>query len=224
MTLLNRPRMLAIAFVLLSIGTLIAAPVNQFGGNIITNRTEAADTAIVQAVGANAAGRTRITKISYTCAGTAHTLTVMRPLAKTTTSATASSGQAVIKLTDDPGAAISNSIAANDFLVLGLDSGVYKEVKVSSVSGLDITLTANLGAALTKGATVWFYGVVGDTDTKTGLPHPKWTTPTSATTNYTGDGELLVNSHDINQPLVVHSSNVTAAGTIVEIIWKFTDK
>ncbi|MGH7291302.1 MAG: hypothetical protein ACREJT_08835, partial [Myxococcota bacterium] len=63
------------------------------------------------------------TALGYTCAGTAHTVTCLRPLGRTTIASAGATGQAVANFTADPGVAaayggISNAIAANDFVAI----------------------------------------------------------------------------------------------------------
>jgi hypothetical protein len=196
---------------------------NTFGGNVAAGITATAGTVITVVAPAHRQGRTRVTKVSYTGTGTAHTLTAMRPLSRTTLSANAAASQAVINLTGDPGTLFSpaNVIAANDYLVIRHDDGTFGVYKVSSVSTLQITLTGNLSVACSAGATVWFLGITTDTDPATGLAHPAWTLGTT-TNSLTGDGDVLVNSHQEDSPILLYSNNATNAGTFIEVIFRHT--
>lgn len=130
--------------------------------------TETAGTVINRVIPPLANRRTRITTIDVVCGSTAHTLSIMRALGRTTLSAAALASQAVINLTADPGAVVSpytgvNAIAANDYLVIEKPDGSMHLGIVSSVATLAITLTANVPTGgFNNGADVWFFGIPSD--------------------------------------------------------------
>ena len=157
---------------------------------------------------------TRITSLRYTAAGTAHTLTVMRPFGRTTLTAAANSGQAVVNIAADPTVnAAPGALAANDYVCLQQSDGTYLFTTVSSVAVLAITLNTNLTAAAASGAYFWSFGVVGD-------GHPQFPLTASTTLDFDDttipglDGYGFIGSDQAFQPLIVHSNNATAQGTI----------
>lgn len=193
---------------------------------LATNRTEAAGTVINVVAPARVGFYTRVSLVKYTAGGTAHSLYVMRPLGRTSCSADAAASQAVINLAADPGPT-GNLLAANDFLVILGDDAVPIVRKVSSITGLAVTVDSNFAAKVSKGAAIWNYGVVGDTDPVTGAPHLIWSSllAASATTTFTGttsnNGATCVASTlSVDQPLLLQSNNATAAGTFVEVHWQ----
>jgi hypothetical protein len=192
-----------------------------FGGNGDGGKTAAANTEITYLVPPHASGYARVSKLAYTSAGTAHTLTCMRPLGRTTAAAVAASGQAVVSLAAQPQS--GNNVAANDYIAIRHSAdGVTRLYKVQSVSSLDITMTANMGAAVAVGDKVWFFGAIGDTDPQTGRAHPALLPPVSTTTTYEDREGGVVATHAKDDPIAVHSGNATAAGTIAQISWSYT--
>ncbi len=195
-----------------------------FGGNGIGNKSVAFGTTITFLVppsGTTKPGRTRISKCVYTAAGTAHTLTFLRPINKTTASSAAASGQAVINLTADPGVT-GNLIAANDLLAVRETDGVTRLYVVSSVSSLAITLTGNLTAGAAAGAKVWNFGIVSDTDPAIGMAHPSLRGIASATTTYSDTDAGLFAGHENDSPILFSSNNATATGTLEQLNWAYT--
>lgn len=192
--------------------------------------TAAAGTVIVVFAKPNRSKKTKLLGISYTSAGTAHTLTALMPLAFCTLTADAAAAQAVVNINRNPGAFAANAVldkqpvpsvadnlmAASDYVALQLPDGNIFVTTVSSIATLAVTLAANVptGGAL-KGAKLWFYGITTDTNPSTRLAHPAWLPAVSATTAITppGDG-LLCQTPDVDSPMIIVSSNATAAGTI----------
>jgi hypothetical protein len=162
--------------------------------------------------------KTRINHLSYNCGGTAHTLTVMRELARTTVNAVAAAGQAVVQLVVDPGTLITPArvLAAGDYLVFELPNqqgaaaflvGVVSSVAASG-SNLNVTLTANLPTGgLTKGAVCWMMGVAADL-------HPQYLLAASAVTTLSEALAGFVGARLSYSPLLLYSNNITAAGTL----------
>ncbi len=132
-----------------------------------------------------------------------------------------------------------NAIAANDFVCYQTADGTYTFDKVASVSGLAITMTNNVPTStVLKGAPFWFFGIITDLNPADGLAHPKFTLAASGTTKLgTDPGDTLggivssiappaamraMTSSTYGQwplngqwePLVLHSGNATAAGTL----------
>ncbi len=192
-----------------------------FSGNGYGGLTQAFGTRIRFVVPPKARGFTRVTKLVYTAGGTAHTLTVARPIGATTANGSAASGQPVINLTADPGPA-GNLIATNDLLAIRETDGVTRLYTVSSVATLAVTLTTNLVAGVANLASVWDFGVLADTDPATGLAHPTWRLPASVATTYEDREAGVVASHVAESPLLVDSNNITAQGYLDQISWAYT--
>lgn len=202
---------------------------NSFSGNGTGGLTQTAATLIQYLIPPDRRGKTRISKVTYTDGGTAHTLTFLRPLGRTTVSAIAAAGQAVFSLTADPGVAaayggISNTIAANDFVAIRTASdGITRLYKVSSVATLAITLTGNLTVALAVGDDVWFFGITTDTDGATGAAHPKLLSGagTAAVTFEDREGGVVASLRQ-DEPILFNSNNATAAGTLSQLSYAYT--
>jgi hypothetical protein len=200
--------------------------------------TQNAGTVIVRLVPPREKSYTRLTSVWYTAGTTAHTLTVMRPLGKTYASSAAAAAQAVINIEANPGTysaygtinTANNGIAANDYCVYQTADGNYVVDTVSSVSTLAITMATNVPTAtVLKGAPFWFFGVIGDTNPNNNTVHPQYTLPASTTTYLGSDpGEAIFGFvgtipglevaswplDGMNEPMIIHSGNATAAGTI----------
>jgi hypothetical protein len=162
--------------------------------------------------------KTRLNHLSYNCGTTAHTLTIMRELARTTVNAVAAAGQAVVQLTVDPGTLITPAriLAAGDYLVFELPNqqgapaflvGVVSSVAASG-SNLNVTLTANLPTGgIAKGAVCWMMGVAADL-------HPQYLMTVSVVNTISEALAGFVGAKLSYSPLLVYSNNATAAGTL----------
>lgn len=199
---------------------------NAYGGNGLGQRTVAFGTTIDALVPPSPTGRqgyTRITKIVYTAAGTAHTITLLRSLGTTTVASTAAAGQAVVNLTAQPTS--GNDVAANDYLAIRRAAdGITRLYKVSSVSTLAITMTANLGtgAGLAAGDKVWHFGISSDTDPRTGAAHETLRGVVSATSTYSEDSSGVIASIGTDEPIMVQSNNATATGFLEQVSYSYT--
>lgn len=184
----------------------------------IGSATITADTLIEVLIPPREDARTRLTKLEYTSAGTAHTVTCMKPLGRTTVASAAAGGQAVVNITADPGVGtVAGVIAAGDYLVIQRDTTeINYLVKVSSVATLAITLTANVPVAFAAADKVWFYGIPGNVRTNIIEGHMALLPPVSATTTFssTDAGEGIFTTDERDDPVIVSSTNATAAGTI----------
>ena len=185
------------------------------------SKTAAAGTAIVRTIDPYKTAMpparyfTRLSSFSYRAGATAHTLTVMKPIAATTLASAAAAAQPVIALTADPG-----SIAANDYLVIEKPDGTFHTAVVLSVAGLDITLTANVPAGgFATGAKVWFLGVPGDQSAD-----DKYELPASATTRLADYVAGWNASVDRYEPIVLHVDNATNAGVMQQTCAAYCDR
>lgn len=197
---------------LLPITPISQRTVGPSGFQTLGAKTESAGTPINRIIPPGV-GVAKVAKVLYTAAATAHTLTAMRVLGSTRLSGNANSGQPVIDLAADPGPS-GNSIAANDWLIVRNDDGSLFVAKVSSVSTLAITLTANLSAAITAAKSrVWFFGVAGDTDPKSGEPHPSFALASGGQTVISEAPPFCVASAWFQgEPLLLQVNNATNAG------------
>src|SRR5581483_1491783 len=202
--------------------------------------TQSAGTVITRLIEPRAGAFTHLSRLVYTAGTTAHTLTVMRCLNRTTLSADAAGSQAVINLTADPGAysttgakngntvrTANNVIAGGDYLVYQAADGSFIMDVVSSVATLAITMTTSLPTGGAKsGAPVWFFGVPGDTNPNDAQANPTWNLFASTTTvlgGLPGDGVagftgtfdgLLLGMTGVYEPLIIYSNNASNAGTL----------
>lgn len=200
------------------------------GSAVLPETTQIADTIITQLVPPLKGAFTGITRLAYTNQGTAHVLTIMRPLNWTTFSADAASGQAVVNVVVNPGAyatswkygrpgatpsVADNLVAANDWVVYELPDGNYVLDTVASISGLAITLTTNVPTGGVKnGGRLWCFGVTTDLNPQTTVAHTQFPLPVSATTVFANKNDVFYRSLNKYDPLILHSDNATAAGTL----------
>lgn len=199
-------------------------------GNI-TNQTATAGTAIMAAVppSENLRLKTRIMGLAYISAGTAHTLTIMKALAKTSLTAAAAAGATTINVASTTFGA-AQTLAASDFAVIRLQVAtgyIYQLLAVSGVSTLALTVTA-LETAAPSGSPVWLFGTASEANA--GLDVLKPTISTKTQYNF-GDGGVSTSGYRAEvtnviytrsgrgDPLIVHSDNATAAGTIENIAY-----
>lgn len=179
--------------------------------------TATADTEVTAVLPPHRELITRLTSALYRCGATAHTISFMKSLGRTVLADDAAASQAVVRLKAQP-VATGNDVAANDWLVILLSDGTVHLGKVSSVSGLAITLTANLPAAASRDASVWFMGAPGDHASSKTRTAPRPTVggqivATASVMNTWQDFFSGVLQGEQNEPLMLHSNNATAAGT-----------
>lgn len=199
-------------------------------------RTQNAGTIILLPVKPHRRYKTKLMNLVYTSSSTAHTLTVMRPLAKTTVVTAVAASGTTVKLARDPGAYAANRVAdnlpvtktadnlvaANDYFAFLCPDGTLHVTLISAATtNADGTVSVTISTAaptggLPAGTPVWFFGVIGDTDPNTGLAHPAFAPTTSATTTFSNAaGGGLVQTFTPFAPLLIHSGNASNAGTIV---------
>lgn len=155
-----------------------------------------------------ATARACVGTYGYTPAGTAHTMTMMPAISLVSCSTDAAAAQAVISLTQNPTAFDGTIIAANDFISFQNEDGSYSYGKVSSVSGLNITLTASLSKKVLKNAPVWFHGAPSDHTDRA------FTMNASILNTFVG-GDFRLRACSAlakGEPILVHVDNVTATG------------
>lgn len=183
--------------------------------------TQTAGTKINRLIPPHKRGFSRLMKLVYTAGATTHTLTVMRALGKTYTTADAAASQAVINIAANPGPS-GNALAGSDYVAYRTDEGTYILDTVSSISSLAVTLASSLSAALLAGAEVWMFGVAADTDPTIGEAHNSLRGLLNATTTYSEELVGLFCSHNIDEPLLIQSDNASNAGVIEQINYSHT--
>lgn len=180
-------------------------------------------------------GIIHVTDFQYVVPTTAHLVTILRPLNFTTFAADAAASQATVSLTKDPGtwptagvyqyplpnaqtvpSTAINAIAASDIVVYQAAAGQWIVDTVASGSGTAPVLTSNLPTGgVKKGGLFYFFGVTTDTDPATNEAHQQLDILAAAsnTATYTlqSTNGLWHTFHE-GDPLVLSSSNVTAAG------------
>lgn len=191
--------------------TLTGNPINDCYGS----KTETAGTAITRVIAPRPGGKAVISSFQYSTAGTEHTITIMTTLADKTVSSDAAASQAVVSLNAIPVAPDGSVLAANDFLVLQYEDGTWNAHKVSSLSGLDVTLTANLSKKVLKGTRAFFMGAPAD--------HADRQFKVAASKDMTfADAAVGVGSSSrTGEPIMIQSDNATAAGNLRHVAYKY---
>lgn len=200
---------------------------NEYGGGGFGRLAAAAGTPINRLVPPRPGGITRVSTLKATGADVFHRVTALRPLGTTTSRLATAAANAVLHLTADPGASISNPIAAGDYVAVREIDGLTRQYKVLSVSGTDVTLTTTLVYGAAVGAKVWFFGVAADTDPRTGEPHQWWELG-AATVTFSDDVAGVVATLSSDEPVLLQHSNDNTgtsghvAGTIDQVSYAYT--
>lgn len=197
-------------------------------------QTQAFGTAIADYIAPTPSLRTKLALLKYTAQGTAHTVYVMRPLAKTTVYADAIAGATSLVITRDPGNYSANATAdqkqftpsvANNLIASG-DYHLFRKPDGTFVFGTNSGATTNANGTVTltvsalptggvkAGADFWFFGVFGDTNPADNRANPGFLTGTGAAFTFGDGSSSLVESYGVNEPLAIYSANGTAAGTL----------
>jgi hypothetical protein len=196
--------------------------------------TQDADTKIVRLVTPRKNLYTHLLAATIKVGTTAHTLTVLRPLGKTTFSADAAASQAVVNITANPGdytgvRTADNSLAGSDRVVYRAADGTYVADTVSSISSLAVTLSTNLPTGgVTRGDPIWHFGIETDTNPNDALAHPQFTlaasttvilgaTPGETVCGFCGsfDGPVCSGKE---APLLLIINNATAASVLENVV------
>jgi hypothetical protein len=208
-----------------------------WGTRSFGKKTAAAGTAYTYFIEPTNNAQAIIRFLQFTVLGTAHTLTVMRPLSSQQVSgqsqrcscyltAAAAASQAVININQNPGTytayfpdtptTANNGIAANDYVAFQYPNGNWSVDTVSSVSTLAITLTGNLGTGgLAAAAPVWFFGITTDTNPYDGQAHPAYNLfANSSPLNIGSEGCEVASTFRVGEPLLLYVNNATAASVL----------
>ena len=189
----------------------------------LSSATAGAGTAIQKLIRGADGLITRINNITYTSAGTAHTITIMRPVASTTVDGGSNSGDSTLDVANLGAMRVTNSdsielIATSDYIAWINTDGKYQFDTVGSVSGNTVTTTSSLGTAVADGAPVWIFGELGRATHVTLSPPVSTTTSIDCRISAGQPGQVNTNVRvGSGDPLIISSSNATAAGTIVSV-------
>lgn len=165
---------------------------------------------------------TRLTMIDYEAAGTAHLVTPMYPLGDVTPTLTAdvAVNATVINISEAVHDAAGNLPASGDWIAVKGANGRLYHFHIASYSSLAITITATnlwgdangtgVPVALPTGNKVWFFG-------SPSVDHVSRSYKFKASTPRTLP--VSIATPKVNQPMIVHADNVTAAATIFQIAY-----
>jgi hypothetical protein len=194
--------------------------------------TQSANTAITQLIPPLQHHKTIVTVVQATAGGTAHVLTLLRPLASTTLTAAVAAGSGyVLPLAADPGMLLTypdgkpvpysvySAINFGDYFALALPDGTFFVDTVLSWDGTRLNLSMNgtlptNGAA--AGARVWWFANPGSVDplNPPQPAHAQLDVPANATTTFPDADSGLQATLGHNSPILIHDNNVTAAGVL----------
>lgn len=204
-------------------------------GNVRRRITQTAGTVINRLVPPKLGMLTVVSSLVYNCSTTAHTLTILKPIGKTTFTAAGASGQAVVNVLANPGptgdgttgsaannyypqGVTANALAASDLVAIREQDGVTRLYTISSISSLAFTLTANLVAGVAAGDDLWHFGITTDTDPSTGDAHETILVVASTINKFGAADDPsfgVTASFRVDEPILIQSNNTTAAGEIV---------
>lgn len=187
-------------------GTPDGIPLNDAYGTL----TQSAGTEITRVIPPNPDGRACVGNFRYEAAATAHTLTPMTTLQTLACASDALSGQAVIAFDSLPITPDGTLIAASDWIIAQYEDGTWVPHKVSSLSGLNVTVSANLTQKILAGSKIHFMGAPADHSLR------QMTMKASTTTDFlAGDFRVRAATGSAKDtPILVHSNNATNAGTL----------
>ena len=182
--------------------------------------TETAGTVIDETIQGRDGQRLALVAVDYLAAATAHTLSILHcgnlAGSRTTASADAASGQKVLNVTDAPTDPAGNATAASDIIAYQLPTGVWEFNTVASLSTKAITMGTNIAVAVTSGAKVRIFGVVGD-----GYCFNVHCTA-SVVTRYVNT--LIAAAPFKGDPLYVTIDNATNAGFLNNLVFAYINK
>ena len=190
-------------------------PVNDAFGS----STQTAGTAITRAIPPRVGTRAHVSGFSYTAAATAHTVTMLTVLDTKSVASEAAASQAVVALNSIPTAADGSILAANDYLILQYEDGSWEPHLVSSLSGLNVTVSASFSKKILKGSTAYFMGAPGDHSNR------QYTIDASQTFTIAGSTDRVCAAAATakNQPILVHSNNATNAGILRWVAYSYAE-
>lgn len=192
-----------------------------FGSFHIPYQTQAFGTEIIDLIVPKGDLIARLTELVYECAGTAHTVTVLKALGKTNTTA-AAVANATSLVVGSLAFGDSQTLAANDFIVFKYNDGSWDYRKVSGVSTLTLTVAA-LSGAVANNSPVFLMGAAGDSGHFAVAPRAStrevFTSPISGITDSSSfyrntTSDTIVTNNGRGRPMLIHSANASAAGKL----------
>lgn len=182
--------------------------------------TEAANTAIDEAIQGQNGKRLALIGFEYLAAATAHTASFMYPGTSTgsrnTTSAAAASAQKVINVTNSPLDPAGNAADASDIVAYQCIDGSWEFNTIASVSTKAITHSTNLAKAVASGARYVIFGVVGDLSC--------YNIICTASTTIKHDGYISIVAPYKGDPMYVSITNATNAGVLHRALFAYINK
>jgi hypothetical protein len=192
----------------------------------------------------NQGAHTHIDSLIYTAGSTAHDVVVMRPLNYAVVNGDVAANGTVVTLYTDPGLyqtagnykyplppdatvpsqAANNGIAANDYVCVQLRDNTWHLSKVTSVSGLAVTLTTAIpnvtGGGVKSGSILFYFGASTDTVPQSGAAHVAFTSVASARTDLLAGSRSGPSFKSFNpgDPLLVYSANASNAGILSSVL------
>lgn len=166
--------------------------------------------------------RAMLIRAMVTCAGTAHTFSMLYPAttngghapaaatvagSKNTASAAAAAGQAVINVTSAPTDPAGNATASGDIIAYECTDGTWEFNVVDSLAVKAITCVSNLAKAVASGAKVRIIGILAD-----GMCQ-SLACAASVTTEYDSENGVIMHP-DVGEPCVLQENNATATGIV----------
>jgi hypothetical protein len=199
----------------------MSIPAYVYGFKTFGKHTESAGTTIDEQVPGKDGQRLACIEALVKTQGTAHTMSFMYAEgtgSRNTASADAAAAQKDIVCTDDPKDPAGNAAAADDIIAYQLSDGSWEFNTVASVSSKTITLSNNISSpGVASGAKVNIFGVVAD-----GANFP--VSLIASTTNEYGKGEIFLVHPYQGEPFYVSIDNGTAASTIENLVFVYTNK
>jgi len=167
-----------------------------------------------------------------TCAGTAHTLSMLYPAttngghapaaatlagSKNTASVAAAAGDMIINVTSAPTDPAGGAAASGDVVAYECTDGTWEFNEVDSLAALAITFKTALAKAVASGAKVRIIGVLADGMCQS-LP-----CAASVTTEFESENGVIFHP-DVGEPCVIQENNATATGTIQQVNMAYINK
>lgn len=189
----------------------------------ICNVTAAAGTIFTACIPPRTGARAQVRNFRYTTGATAHNVTMMVPLSRTTVAVDAAAGATTVTLASMPAYPDGTTPAANDYVVLQFADGTWTGMIFSAVSGNTLTVAAlaqavnaaapaaNIGGVVMTGRAYLMGapGTAGDHPRRVFVIPAIGTLP--PTDIYHG---IWATSLQNGDPILIHSDNATNAGTL----------
>ena len=190
--------------------------------------TESSGTVILDVVPPLPGYRAEINSMVYECAGTAHTLVLLRPVASSTvaTRASASALEVVqVGAMRNPSTGAVEDQTLNDYIVYETRDGVHYAERVVSATDTTLTLANALADVVDPGSTVWYFGELARATHSTFECNTSVTNSFDRLTFQSGIDSSMDQYNirsGIGDPLLFQSENIAAAGALRTMSGKYT--